>query len=403
MTKINHKNNNEFQVTIARTFEQIEKIRPIWQEMLRNEPHPTPNADIDRYLLVLKAAGNNVQPFIILIEQDDHPKTIVIALIEKRRITCRIGYLKIFKPSLCCISVVYGGILGRKDNEACSILIHELKKILKKGDAELVLFNYIFKESPLYNLSRTIPGFFNRDFIPNINLHWQTPISDNKEQFHKTLSRNERRNIRRHTQQLEKKASGPVTIKTYHGLTELDEFISIATKISLVTYQHNLTGGFSDNDLTRSIFTHSAKNNWLRAYILYAGSEPIAYELGTVYNSTYFAEYRGYHPDWSCGSPGSILLLKVLEEFSQAPNIKIYDYGFGDAPYKQRYGKTCWQETSVCIFATRFYPIFINILRTCIEALNSSLEYVLNKCGLTNRIKRLWRKRLEEKPAKKDH
>jgi len=391
---------NDWEVTIVRTFKEIEAIRDIWEQMQHNESSAQVNADYDRYLSVLKAAGDNVQPYIILIEQKGHPMTMVIARIDKRRIICRIGYLKMFKPSIHCISIVYGGILGRQDNKACSILTHEFMKILKRGDAELILLNYLSKDSPLYHFSRKIPGFLNRDFIPVKNLHWQTPIPGNKELFHKMLSRNERRNIRRHTQQLEKKASGPVTMKSYHNLTELDELISIASKISSVTYQHNLTGGFTDNNLIRSLLTHSAKKNLLRAYILYAGSEPIAYELGTVYNSIYFAEFRGFHPDWSCGSPGSILLLKVLEEFSQDPDIMTYDYGFGDAPYKQRYGKICWHEASVCIFALRFYPICVNILRTCVAALNSTLEYAVNKSGLTNRIKRLWRNRLEKKTSK---
>lgn len=400
MTKTNH-NNNGFEVTIARTFEQIEEIRPLWQEMSRNESHSTPNADIDRYLSVLKTSGDNVRPYIILIKQNGHLKTMVVAITETRRIACRIGYLTILKPRMRCLSVVYGGILGQPDNEVCSFIVNELLRILRSREIDMVFLNHLRTDSQIFNLSRKMPGFLCRDYIPVVDSHWQTTALDGKEDFYKNLSRNERRNISRHTKSLEKKASSQVKLRSFRGLPELQEFISTASEISSVTYQKILTGGFTGSDSVRALLTQAAQKDWLRAYILYAGSEPIAFESGLIYKSTYFAEYRGFHPDWSIGSPGSILLLKVLDEFSRDPEVKRYDYGFGDSSYKQRYGQEYWLEAPVYIFAPRLYPILVNVIRTLITAFSASLKFILHKFGFIDRVKRSWRKRLERRASEK--
>jgi hypothetical protein len=400
--KINNTKLTEgWNICIAETFEEIEAIRPIWEKVHQEEPEPKINTNIERYLSIVKSSKREVQPFIITFFHYDKPEAMVIAWINKHKVECKIGYLKLFKPSLRCLSIRYGGILGQPENEACSVIIQEFIALLKRGHVDLILLNYLHTDSHIYNLSRKVPGMLCRDYIPVIDLHWQTTILGTKEQFYQSMSRNEKRNIRRHIQQLENKASSPVEMKRYHEPAELDEFISTASKISSVTYQKTLTGGFIDSNSIRSLLTQAATKGWLRAYILYAGSEPIAFECGLLYHSTYFAEYRGFHPDWSCGSPGSILLLKVLEELSRDSNVKSYDYGFGDAPYKQRYGQNCWREASIHIFAPRLYPISVNIVRILITALNVSLKCTLQKIGIIGRVKRRWRKHLEQRALKK--
>jgi hypothetical protein len=281
------------------------------------------------------------------------------------------------------------------------LLIRELIKQLKCRKVDMVYFNRLKTDSQIYGLSRKLPGLLCRDYVPVVDMHWQTTALGSRDEFTKSLSRNERRNITRHTKQLEQNAPGRVELKSYRGLSNLDEYISTASRISAITYQKILTGVFSNSFPVRYLLTQAAKKDRLRAYVLYAGSEPIAFESGLLYNSTYYAEYRGFHPDWTCGSPGSILLLKVLEEFSRDPGVKTYDYGFGDAPYKQRYGQEHWMEAPIYIFAPGPYPIFINIIRTFITSLDATIKYILRKFGFFDRMKRSWRKHLEQQAIEK--
>jgi hypothetical protein len=143
--------------------------------------------------------------------------------------------------------------------------------------------------------------------------------------------------------------------------------------------------------------TCAAKRDSWRAYVLYAGQTPCAFETGIVCNHIYFAEYIGYSPQWSNFSPGTILFVKVLEALSQNTAVEIFDYGFGSAGYKERFGTKSWPEASVYVFAPRFYPIIVNVLRSFVRVLNAGLLYVLKKLGSLTRVKRLWRHLLQAK------
>ena len=45
------------EIVAATNFEEIEAIRPIWEQMQRDEPHPVPNADIDRFPILANVDG----------------------------------------------------------------------------------------------------------------------------------------------------------------------------------------------------------------------------------------------------------------------------------------------------------------------------------------------------------
>jgi len=195
---------------------------------------------------------------------------------------------------------------------------------------------------------------------------------------------------------LEEKTGGEVRIEIYKDPAELGQFITVASEICSRTYQRALTGGFADNPETRCLLNQAARDKRLRAYLLYAGPEALAFEAGLLYNSTYFAEYRGFDPRWSAGSPGTLLLLKVLVELSSRGIAKAYDFGFGDASYKHRYGRQNRQEASIYIFAPRFYPVAINLLRTSVTAFETALRQVLTRLGVAGWVKKRWRYLLQK-------
>ena len=396
MERTKQHNKNDWQVTIVKTLDEIEAIRPIWEEMQSNESSAQVNADYERYLSVLKTTGDNVQPYIILIKHKDHLKTMVIAITETHQIACRIGYLTILKPRMRCLSVVYGGILGQPSNEVCSFLINELMKILRSREIDMVFLNHLRTDSYIYQLSKKLPNILSKGYFPEVENHRCMSVPENLEQFYKARSKKHRANLKRYQKKLEKEYPNSIKIITYSQEADLDKAIKAASRISLSTYQYGLGYGFTDDSKTRNLLTTAARQGWLRIHILYINDEPCAFQLGLKYGKTYFLEQIGFHPRWKQWNVGTFLFIKVLEDLCQDCAVEKLNYGFGDAPYKRSYGDKSWDEASVYIFALRFYPICVNMLRTYIMILNSALEYTVNKSGLTNRIKRLWRNRLEK-------
>jgi len=393
---------NKLDVTVATSFEQIEALRNHWQQMQAQQPQPTPNADIDRYLATLRARNGKAKPWIIVFTRNNLTTNMVIGRIEKHQLRCRIGYITICKPSLRCLSIVYGGILGEQNQEICSRTVTELQNILKAGTVDLVYLSHLRTNSIMFQTAKKKPNIFCRDHFTSVCPHWQSKLANNAEDFsNNTLSRNDRRNLRRYIKRLEEKSSSNVKMVSYQNASQLEVFTNAASHISSRTYHAALEVGFSNNNETHCLLRQAAQDGWLRAFVLYAGNKPVAFESGSVYRGVYFAEYRGFDPDWKTCSPGTALLLKVLETLSSEPNTKTYDYGYGDAPYKRRYGHKSWPEASVYIFAPRFYPVFINTIQFTIRALYLLVNFLTTKFGINQLSKRHWRNLLQKKTLKK--
>jgi len=386
-----------WRVVVARNFEEIETFRPTWEQMQCGESLPAPNVDIYRYLSVVESMKEAVQPHIMLLSYEGKPKVMVIGRIERRQITCRVGYFTVLKPSLRCLTILYGGILGRPSDEVCVILLQELINTLRHGEVDVTFFNHLLIDS---HLIKTMTNFLCRDHFPTLDLHWQTHIPESVEAFYKMIPSKHKREWRRCERKLAEEGNGPVKVVCYRNEEEIDYIMEVACEISVLTYKDGMNIGIVDDSLTRALLRQAARDGWLRAYILYVNSVPCAFEFGVRYNATFFPEYMGYDPKWCSFGPGALLWVKVIEDLCVDATIDTLDYGFGDAAYKERLGTKSWPEASVYIFAPRLYPVFINILQSSTRSLSLGLECVLRRIGLIHWVKRCWRNLLQAKNPK---
>ncbi|HCO96266.1 MAG TPA: hypothetical protein DIU00_20390 [Phycisphaerales bacterium] len=379
-----------WKIVVAKNFREIEAIRPIWEQMQRGESAPSINADIDRYLSVLEAMKEAAQPYVIVLYQDGDPKAMVMGRIETRQITCRIGYATIFKPSLRCLSVVYGGILGQPDENVSAVLVKELMNLLRQRKVGAIFFNYLRTDSNIYKAVSGVPGFWERNHFPTIQQHWETQIPSSSDEMNRLISRKRQRKINRCIRNLEKEY-GSLKVECYRQKKDIDVFVRMASQISSFSYQAGLGFRFVYDRLTRSILKQSQRDGWLRAYVLYAGSEPIAFEYGCVIGDRYFAESAAYDARFRVYGPGTILQVKTFEQLTLENSVATYDYGFGDAIYKQQFGNFSWPEASVYIFAHALYPIIINLLYSSVKGLSIGSASLMERLKLTAKIKRWWR------------
>lgn len=397
------KADSDWEITTARSLDETEAIRPIWKEMQRNEPFPAINADIDRYLSVIKAAGNDLQPYITLVKQNGCPAVMVIGRIGKHALKLELGYKALFSPKLRCLTVVYGGILGQPKGDLCSLLVGELLKGLQRGEAQIIHFNHIRVDCQLYQFARKTPGTFGRDHFSKIEPHWTMSVPENMNQFYQGRSKKHRGNLKRCMRKLEKQYTNRVKVTTYKQEKDLDEAINAVSRVSYTTYQNGLGCGFRDDSRTRILLTTAARLGWLRISVLYIEGKPSAFQIGLHYRKRYFLEQIGFDPKWSKFNVGTVLFLRVLEDICADPDIELIDFGFGDTQYKQSYSNRQWQEASVYIFAPKLYPIFINTLRTSIITLDAGLKYAVNRTGTLSWIKRRWRNLLRKKIPENSH
>ena len=384
----------DYEIITARNFEEIEAIRPIWEQMQRDEPRPVPNADIDRYLSVVKTSGNDVRPYVMLLKRDGKPVAITIGRIEKRRLDFKLGYKTLFSPALRCLSIVYSGIIGQPSAELCEVLIGEIMNVLRRGQADLVYFNHLGIDSPIYKLCKTVPIFFSRSHFAPAESHWQTYIPDTVEEFYRQIPNSRKRRWRRDIRQLEKISSSESKIVCYRQLSDVNYLIDVACQINESTYKSGLAVGFTNSDINRALLEKAAGDGWLRAYVLYVGDEPCAFQFDVRYGKTQFTEFGSFDPRWSRGSPGTVLLIKVIEQLCRESDVSIMDYGFGHALYKSKFGTNHWLEETVCIYAPRLRPILINIAMSANLACCILLKRATKCLNLDSWLKRNWRRKI---------
>lgn len=383
-------------IVVAKSIEEIEKIRPIWEQMQSSEPYPIINADIDRYISVIKAFNGEAEPYVMLFKRVAHPEMLIVSRIEKHQLKLKFGYKTVFSPTLRCLTIEHGGIIGQPTNEVCVVLIQELAEILRRGEADMVRFAHLRIDSPLYKLAREMPGVLTRGYFPKIQPHWMMSVPDKMELFYKSCSPSNRKQFRKCIRRIGRAFPGRVKRITYRREDELDDAIRAASIISVKTYQYALGSGFVDDFRTRTLLLAAAKLGWLRLHVLFIDDEPCAFEIWLQYGRVYFGHGIGFDPKWKRWRVGTVLFLKTIEDIASDPTADTIDFYVGDAEYKRIYCDKRINRASICIFAPRLYPVCINLLQTATMGLNSGLEYFFDKIGAVGWIKRRWRNRLQK-------
>ena len=381
----------DLEIVTIRDLEGVESIRSIWEEMQCKEPFPVPNADINRYIALIEAIDDGALPHVILIKCNGNPVAMVIGRIESHRLNLRLGYKTLFASTLRCLSVAYGGIIGQPSSELCAVIMDELMNVLRRREADVVFFNHLRTDSTIYKLYKTTSSFLSRNHSVLAEPHWQTNITDTVKEFYNNVPNSRRRRWRRDIRQLEKISSSKIKVVCYRQRSDIDYLSDLAYEIEKRTYKKNLCSGFISSPLNRNLLEQAAGDGWLRAYVLYAGDQPCAFQFDIQYEGVQFTEYGSFDPKWSRGSPGIVLLIKVLEDLCKESDISRMDFGFGDALYKRKFGTDHWLEESVYIYAPRLRPVLIKTVMS-MNLVFSLLRRAVIHLSLDGRIKRNWRK-----------
>ncbi len=383
---------------VIHTLDQLESIRPIWQKMQAEEPCPVINADIERYLSVLRALEGEAHPLIVLLTQNGQPRAMVIGRREERVTPVRMGYKTLIRPKLRCMTVVYGGVLGQPDEQVSSFLICELMKVLRKRKVHVISFNHLKIDSSFYRQVRKIPNILCRNHFPRLEPHWRMAIPQTIDEFLVSCPKSFRKHLRRYCRKMESDNPQGMHMRTFSLPDNLSKAIADASRISENTYQNALGVGLEDCEQTRRLLHDAALMGWFRGHILYIYGEPVAYRFAQKYGRVYYGDGIGYDLEWRDYNVGTLSLLKVLEIICQDCSIDYYDFGFGDALWKRQTPNTeSWQEAvATYLFAPRLYPLVINAMIGLNSAFTLCVKCFLHRIRVFDWVKRVWRGELKK-------
>lgn len=147
-----------------------------------------------------------------------------------------------------------------------------------------------------------------------------------------------RSTLRRKARKLAEECSG-TTITEHRSPAEIEAFLAAALPLSARTYQARLLdAGLPDTPEARAAMLEAAEADRMRAFLLHAGGQPIAYLSLPVAGSTLVYAHLGFDPAFARLSPGTVLQMEALERLFAEGRYRWFDFTEGEGAHKAMFG-----------------------------------------------------------------
>jgi CelD/BcsL family acetyltransferase involved in cellulose biosynthesis len=350
---------------------------------------------MDFYVAVLKSNVETVRPYVIVVDREGKPDAILIGRIDHRKVDFRVGYLQ-FSSAAAILYFVNGALRGNCSDENSRLLLDEVSRSLSRGEADAAYLNVLATDSNIYRSATEPRGFLTRDHIKVSQPHFGVRLPSTADEFYNGLSSKTRWQVRSKSKKFTAAFPGKIEIRCFRQCTDLNEMIQDVERVAKKSYQRGLGVGFMESSAVRERLQFSAANGWLMSYVLYIEQQPVGFWVGSMNEGTFVSDYLGYDPQFAMYSPGTYLVLKVIEKFC-VEGVSEVDFGPGYAQYKQVLGNREWQESAVYIFSRSIKGMRLNALRHLTGWSDNAIRRALTNAKVLPRVKKAWRDRLQHR------
>ncbi|CAH1669314.1 hypothetical protein BOSEA31B_13403 [Hyphomicrobiales bacterium] len=371
---------------------EIEPLRAFW-----NACDPGRDCDLDFYLFVSEHIDSCLRPHVLVLLEGETPRALLAGRIDIVKTPVKAGYFTVPVPALKILRIVHGGILGELDGERASLLVSSIIATLDDGTADAAMLESAEIDSPLVECARAAPSWLCSDRLLQPTVHRMRDMSGAAGSFQSQLSSHARYQQRQRVAKF-KRTFDDVRIERFHSPDDLPELLAAAESIANKSYQRGLGVGFSRTPFVEARLEFEAQKGWIRGFVLYFDNSPRAFWIGSLHNNVFVSNYLAFDPSYSDYSPGMYLLLIAMDEiWADEPALQRFDFGIGDAFYKERLSNRCVEETPVYIFAPRLKPVAVNILRSTVGGVSRSIQRSEKLAPYLKKMKRWLRRRAVER------
>lgn len=374
------------------TLPELAQVRDFW----RDEQHH-PNSDYEHFRLVCESRPEVLGPWVIGLLQQDRPKVLVVGRRERSVLRTSIAYARLPGIRSTTISFVYNGIIGTPDAVDGHRIATEIERLLRQGEADVVVLNLLRQDSALWDSLGALRLRATR------RVKWATHrslrLAPTKGFILQNMRSKHRSWIKRKERDLER--AHPALSWSWHAPTsgEVPALCARIEQVSRATYQRGLGAGFVDNDETRARLSMFARQGQLRVLLLEIGDGPRAFWLGQVYKGVFHSEATSYAQGLREFEVGTLVLLRLVDRLVEE-GVERFDFGLGDAHYKERFGDHAWQEASLRLYAPTLKGALLWSVQNTADAMEHALRAAAARAGLGDRIKNAWRQRLQAKASR---
>jgi hypothetical protein len=372
-------------VRVLSTDTEIRSIRPIWEKC-----QWSPYADIDLFLSQEIHNGIHEKPYVFLIEESGKLTTIVVGKCAETRLPIRFGYRRLSGPKLKVLMIPSSGVFVDESKMVSNALAEKIIRMMKKGDIDVFRINAISMSSNLFQSIIDRTAFYMRGAFPITQTKWMLSTNGKYEDFLKK-HKNYKKTKKYFKNKLNNSYADKVSIKkilTADESVQSESFMADIEAVALKSWQHRIGENKFTKSLVEDKIRHYQSKNQLRAYILMIDGEPVAYWYGMICKKTLFLDQTAFDPRYRKYSPGTLLLMEIIDDSFGDPNIDALDFGFGNDQGKVLYCDLKTKVATLFIYAPRLNPLLGNFAKSSIEMIHQFSKYVFEKFKLVGEWKK---------------
>jgi len=372
-------------IRVVRSLDELEAARPAWKELCKHCA-----ADIDFLKMIIAKRPGFVRPHVVAFSVAGGPPTMLIGRIEERPWRF---WLKSEKPGPQPVSLLVvpeGGVLDGGSEAACRRLVTEVMNNLRRGEFDAAMFGGLKKGTPLHDAVCRVAPLLCRDHGLTHVTQWTARLAGTLDEFLRRISSQHRSIFRRKQRKLEAAYPGGVVFRSFTQLAEVEELDAAAAEVGRQTYQYRRGGSYRPSAEGKSFLELSARNQWLRAYVLYVEKHPVAFWIGTLYQGTLRLDTTGYLQNFREYDPGIVLFLHMIGELCKQ-GVKHLDFGIGEAVYKSRFGDEKLETATACMFAPTVKGVALMALRCLRYSVENVSRCIAAHFGVEHPLRRFWR------------
>jgi hypothetical protein len=310
---------------------------------------------------------------------------------RKKRLVLRLGEVGVASLPHRSIQLFGQALLGG-DDELAGTFIEQLGKLPYAFDAATI--EQLPVTSPVWRVITRQRGSWYVPIEQGRGLHRVVELAPTMADYLARFSTKTRGELRRKTKRLTEDL-GPLELSLFTRPTEVRSFLDIIDPVVRKTYQHRLLGkspaGTGDDSAAHNLEV-CARHGWLRAYVLMAGKRPIAYELAYAAGRTLQGEMTGYDPECMKYGPGIVLMLRVIEDLIESEAFDRFDFGSGDASYKELLSTTSYEEVKMVLLRRTLYARGVSALERGFASASRLGVNVAERVGAKDKLKAMIRR-----------
>jgi hypothetical protein len=230
-------------------------------------------------------------------------------------------------------------------------------------------------------------------YVPRQYRRFSADLSGGFAKYMSAFSSKTRSSLKRKMRKVVAASHGAIEWRVYRTPDEIEQFFPLAKPLSAKTYQERYLkiGLPADSDFIRAA-KESAREDNLRAYLLFLNGEPISYLYCPVKQGVVIYQYLGYHPAHASLSPGTVLQILALEALFAEQRFAMFDFTEGEGQHKEIFSTSSCLCGDVYVISRRFAPLSILILHCAVDSASATIGTVLERVNLKSRLRRLIRK-----------